>query len=75
MRNKERIPQLTYWFETYWHMVGADLRFGQVLELMAQDYANCFKTDKPTDFFYIEDERWVEALKYGLKERGVVVDD
>lgn len=57
---------LTGLFQTYWMTVGTDLRFGQVLELMAQDYAECHDCD----FFYIEDERWGTALVY-----GVVVDD
>ena len=39
MRNPNRIPNLTGLFQTYWMTVGTDLRFGQVLELMAQDYA------------------------------------
>lgn len=75
MRNPNRIPNLTALFQTYWMTVGTDLRFGQVLELMAQDYAECHDCEKPRDFFYIEDERWGTALVYGLNKRGVVVDD
>lgn len=75
MRNPNRIPSLSWLFTTYWMTVGPDLRFGQVLELMAQDYAECHQCPKPCDFFYIEDERWAEALDYGLNKRGVAIGD
>ena len=70
MRNPKRIDKFSKRFRFYWYLVGEDLRFWQVFLSLVDDYAELNKIETPIDPFYIEDEKWIEAMEYGITKRN-----
>lgn len=63
MRKIERIPELTAKIEELWNMF-PDLRFWQLVSLIAED--EIFKDLR--DPFYLEDDKWLEAVERVIKK-------
>lgn len=70
MRNPKRIDVFSRRFRFYWHLIGEDLRFWQVFLSLIDDYAELHNTKFINDLFYIEDDKWIKALDYGIAKRN-----
>ena len=69
MRDPERIATFTDTLQEYWKTVGTDLRFWQVFNLLAEDYAKKKELTSPFDPFFIEETEWISAMQFGITRR------
>ena len=60
MRDPDRIWKFTMQFSAFWYSYCPDLRFWQVVSVIAQYFTNeSFQRDP----FYAEEEDWMEAIE------------
>ena len=65
MRNPDRIWKFTMQFSTFWYTYCPDLRFWQVIQVIAPYFENeNFRIDP----FYAEEEDWEKAIALAAKD-------
>ena len=62
MRDPKRIPQIIIEVNRLWHTC-SDMRFGQLIDNLYTQYYYDIGEPLPKDFFYTEDDEFLEWLK------------
>ncbi len=61
MRDPNRIKPILRRLETLWRLC-PDMRLGQLIHFISAS------VDRPGDFFYVEDDKWLKAIDKTIKK-------